>query len=154
MVNGWSRLNRMESNRTNEPAIRVAKLNPRTNDANYNNSQSCVVNQLTSNNDHSETTDNDPRQNYYDRNKLPDNLKHTKNVSLSLHKQEKIDVAHYDQAVKVEKEIVAKNKRKSNSDTYSKISSANVLDAKTRQPYNGDPGVQTSNFKKDERHKD
>ena len=52
---------------------------------------------------------------------------------------------HYDQAVQVKKEIVANNKHKSNSDddsdTYSKISSANVLDAKTRQPYNAYTGV-------------
>ena len=82
-------------------------------------------------------------------------MKHTKNVSPSLPKQEKIDVNHNDQAVKVKIEIVSKNKRKSNSeddsDTYSKISSANVLDEKTRQPYNA--GL-LSNFKKDERHKD
>ena len=85
-------------------------------------------------------------------------LKHTNNVSPSLPKQEKIDMNHYDKMVKVQKEIVAKNKRKSNSDddsgTYSKISIANVLDEKTRQPYNADPGVQASNFKKAERHKD
>ena len=126
MVNGWSKLNRMESNRTNESAVRVTKGNQRTNDTNYNNSQSGKVNQQTSNNYHSETTDNDPRQYYDDRNKLSDKLKHRKNISPSLPKQEKIDVNYYDQAVK----IVAKNKRRSNSDddsnTYSKISSANV----------------------------
>ena len=62
MVNGWSRLNRMKSNRTNEPAVRFAKVNRQTNETTYNNSQSGLLNQQTSNGDRTETTGNDPRK--------------------------------------------------------------------------------------------
>ena len=69
----------MERNRTNEPAVRVTQVNPRTNDTIYNNSQSGVVNHQICNSDRNEPTENEPEQNNDDRNKLPDKLKNAKN---------------------------------------------------------------------------